>query len=72
MKKIFLIVLLFLCSCSSNYRYQITDKKGNTYFCNFYNETMDGCILFNDKPGYNNTPGYPTRLCGDYIIEKLK
>jgi hypothetical protein len=26
--------------------------------------------MFNDKPGYEGTPGYPTRLCQPYTIKK--
>lgn len=73
MKKLFLLcfVVLFT-SCTSKYKYLIKDQRGNYYLCNFYNKTKDGCIMFNDKPGYNNTPGFPTRLCGNYTIKKLK
>ena len=48
------------------------DKNGNVYLCNFYTKSPDGCVMFNDKTGIYNTPGYPTRLCGDYEINKLK
>ena len=72
MKKVLFIVLIFLYSCTPKYHFRIVDEKGDIYFCNFYNETSDGCIMFNDKPGYDNTPGFPTRLCGDYTIKKLK
>ena len=73
MKKLFLLSLVILfTSCTSKYNYLIKDQRGNYYLCNFYNKTKDGCIMFNDKPGYDNTPGYPTRLCGDYEIKKLK
>ena len=40
--------------------------------CNFYNENEDGCIMFNDRPGTDNTPGTPTILCGNYTIRKMK
>lgn len=73
MKKLFILCLVVLfTSCESEYKYLIKDKKGDYYLCNFYTKTNDGCIMFNDKPGYNNTPGYPTRLCGNYTIKKLK
>lgn len=73
MKKLFLLSLVILfTSCTSKYNYLIKDKRGDYYLCNFYTKTKDGCIMFNDKPGYDNTPGFPTRLCGKYEIKKLK
>lgn len=73
MKKLLLILALTLTSCTSKYKYLIKDSHGDYYLCNFYNETGDGCILFNDKPGYdNNEVGYPTRLCSPYTVKKLK
>jgi hypothetical protein len=74
MKKTILIGLIVLMtSCTSKYKYLITDHKGQYYLCNFYNKTGDGCILFNDKPGYNNKEtGFPTRLCGNYEIKSLR
>lgn len=73
MKKLLLISLIaFLTSCTSKYKYLIKDQRGDYYLCNFYNKTKDGCIMFNDKPGYDNTPGFPTRLCGNYTIKELK
>ena len=75
MKKTILIGLVVLItSCTSKYKYLITDHKGQYYLCNFYNKTGDDCILFNDKPGYNNNNnvGTPTRVCGDYEIKNLK
>ena len=73
MKKLLLISLLSLItSCGSKYNYMIKDGEGRYYFCNFYNKTNDGCIMFNDKPGYANMPGYPTRLCNNYKIIYLK
>ena len=74
MKKLILLgVMIILSSCTSKYKYLIKDHKGQYYLCNFYNKTDDGCILFNDKPGYNNkTTGFPTRLCRPYSIKKLK
>lgn len=71
-KLIFIILFPLFISCNSKYKYLIEDERGNYYFCNFYNKTKDGCLMFNDKPGYDNTPGYPTRLCGNYQIKKLK
>lgn len=71
MKKLLLILIIILSSCSSKYKYLIEDKGGNYYLCNVYNISGDGCIMFNDKPGYNNTPGIPTRLCKPYTIKKL-
>lgn len=74
MKKTILIGLIVLMtSCTSKYKYLIKDHRGQYYLCNFYNKTGDGCILFNDKPGYNNKEtGFPTRICGDYEIKTLK
>ena len=42
------------------------------FYCNLYNKTGDGCIMFNDEPGKDNTPGTPTILCGNYSIRKMK
>ncbi len=67
-----LVLLILMSSCTPKYNYKIKDDRGNKYFCNFYTKTNDGCIMFNDKPGYNDTPGYPTRLCPPYKIKKLK
>jgi hypothetical protein len=50
----------------------IKDERGNRYLCNVYNISGDECIMFNDKPGYKGTPGYPTRVCKPYTIKKLK
>lgn len=62
-----------LSSCfPSNYKYRITNSEGDDYFCNFYKVTTDGCIMFNDKPGYSNTPGIPTIICDDYKIKQLR
>jgi hypothetical protein len=73
MKKLLLISLVvLLTSCKSDYKYLIEDDLGQYYLCNFYKKTGDGCILFNDKPGYNNEVGTPTRLCGEYEIKTLK
>lgn len=73
MKKLFVITLMvLLASCSHKYNYRIKDERGRIYLSNFYNKTGDGCILFNDKPGVYSMEGHPTRLCGDYVIEKLK
>ena len=73
MKKLLLIsFIILLTSCTSKYKYLIKDEKGSYYLCNFYNKTKDGCIMFNDKPGYGNMPGYPTRLCNNYKIIYLK
>lgn len=71
-KLIFITFILLLSSCKSEFKYFIKDKNGKYYVCNFYNKTGDGCIMFNDKPGYDNTPGIPTKLCGWYEIKKLK
>ena len=73
MKRIVLIpLLLVLFSCVPTYKYKITTSIGDTFYCNFYNETGDECILFNKNPGLNNTPGEPFMFCGYYKIEKLK
>ena len=73
MKRIALIsLLLLLFSCVPTYKYKITNSRGNSFYCNFYNETSNGCILFNKNPGLNNTPGEPHMICGKYRIEKLK
>ena len=73
MKKMFIILTLILFSCyPSKYKYMIKDERGNRYLCNVYNISGDGCIMFNDKPGYEGTPGYPTRVCKPYTIKKLK
>ena len=77
MKKLILILTatIVLSSCSEysgNYKYFIIDNRGMVYECNFYNENEDGCIMFNDRPGKDNTPGTPTILCGNYTIRKMK
>ena len=77
MKKLILILTatIVLSSCSEysgNYKYFIIDNRGMVYECNFYNENEDGCIMFNDRPGTDNTPGTPTILCGNYTIRKMK
>lgn len=73
MKKLFLLSLVILfTSCTSKYKYLIKDKRGDSFYCNFYNETGDGCILFNKNLGLNNTPGDPYMICGKYKVEKLK
>jgi hypothetical protein len=73
-KLVFLIGLSLLVSCGSggDYKYVIYDNRGEGYLCNFYNETDDGCIMFNAQPGEDNTPGIPTIICGNYTINKLK
>jgi len=77
MKKLILILTtaIVVSSCdggSGNYKYVIYDNRGMVYECNFYNENEDGCVMFNDRPGQDNTPGKPTILCGNYTIIKLK
>ena len=77
MKKLILILTtaIVVSSCSEysgKYKYFIIDNRGMVYECNFYNENEDGCIMFNDRPGKDNTPGTPTILCGNYTIRKMK
>jgi hypothetical protein len=72
MKYFYLLLLLVLFSCVPKYKYKIINSKGDKFYCNFYNETSQGCILFNKNPGLNNTPGEPFIICGNYKIEKLK
>jgi hypothetical protein len=77
MKKLILILttVIVVSSCgesSSNYKYLIYDNRGQIFECNFYNENEDGCIMFNNQPGQDNTPGTPTILCGNYTIRKIK
>ena len=77
MKKLILILttVIVMSSCDrgiGNYKYIIVDNRGVVYYCNLYNETGDGCIMFNDCPGVDNTPGKPTIICGNYTIKKLK
>jgi len=76
MKKLILIlttaIVVSSCDCGGDYKYFIRDNYGNRYYCNFYNENEDGCIMFNDRPGTNKTTGMPTIICGDYTIRKLK
>ena len=77
MKKLILILTtaIVVSSCgesSSNYKYLIYDNRGQIFECNFYNENEDGCIMFNNRPGQDNTPGTPTILCGNYTIQKMK
>lgn len=50
----------------------IVDNRGNYFYTNVYNETGNGCILFNDEPGKDGTPGKPTVICGNYSIQSLK
>ena len=72
MKIIALIsLLLTLYSCAPNYKFKITTSRGDTFYCNFFNETENGCILFNKNPGLNNTPGEPYMFCGKYTVEKI-
>ena len=76
MKKLILLlaVVTVITSCSYNgkYKYAIYNDRGELYYANFYEENEDGCIMFNDCPGVDNTPGRPTIICGDYTIKKLK
>lgn len=77
MKKLILILtttaLLYSCEDGSGkYNYVIQDHRGMIYECNFYNENEDGCVMFNDRPGNDNTPGTPTIICGNYTIRKIK
>jgi hypothetical protein len=77
MKKLILILIttIVVFSCgegSGKYKYLILDNRGMIYECNFYNENEDGCIMFNNRPGENNTPGTPTIICGNYTIRKIK
>lgn len=76
MKKLILILTtaIVVSSCGHNdkYTYLVKDIRGNRFYCNFYNETGNGCIMFNNEPGDNNTPGKPTVVCGSYTIQKLK
>jgi hypothetical protein len=77
MKKLILILttIFLFYSCeggSGKYRYVILDNRGMIYECNFYNENEDGCIMFNNRPGEDNTPGTPTIICGNYTIKKIK
>jgi len=50
-------------------KYQFFNK---IFINNFFFYNFNFIIMFNDKPGYNNTPGFPTRLCGNYTIKELK
>jgi hypothetical protein len=78
MKKLFVLVAVatIMTSCGkSDYKYTITDSTGTRYGADFYNETGEGCILFNDKNcGCSDSegPGAPTRLCGSYTIVENK
>ena len=76
MKKLFLILIASLvvssCEDSGKYKYLIYDNRGLVFECNFYNENEDGCVMFNDRPGKDNTPGHPTIICGNYTIKKMK
>ena len=76
MKKIILLLALIITilSCSQDYKYKYTiyDNKGAVYYANFYEENEDGCIMFNNYPGLDNTPGKPTIICGNYTIVKSK
>lgn len=73
MKKFLLILFLILIFYSpSKHRFLIKDKRGYIYLCDFYKISKDGCVIFNDKPGYGGTEGFPTKLCKPYTIKKLK
>jgi len=77
MKKLFLLltisISLYSCDSSeSEYQYMIVDNRGNYFYTNVYNETGNGCILFNDEPGKDDTPGKPTVICGNYSLQSLK
>ena len=76
MKKLILIltavIVVSSCEYSGNHKYVIYDNIGIIYECDFYNKTGDACIMFNDEPGEDNTPGTPTILCGNYSIRKMK
>ena len=63
-----LVISFTSCECNCDYKYTITDNRGIVYYCNFYNKTEDGCILFNNMPGVNNEPGTPIIVCGNYTI----
>jgi len=76
MKKLILLLSIVAtmvsCSYDGKYKYAIYNNRGVLYYANFYVENEDGCIMFNDCPGLDNTPGKPTIICGDYTIKKLK
>ena len=76
MKKLILLLsivaTMMSCSYDKKYKYTIYNNRGIFYYANFYEENEYGCIMFNDRPGLDNTPGKPTIICGDYTIKKLK
>lgn len=76
MKKLILLLAVAAsitsCSYDLKYKYAIFNNRGELYYANFYEENEDGCIMFNNCPGLDNTPGEPTLICGDYTIRKLK
>ena len=76
MKKLILLLsvvtIITSCSCDCDYKYLIMDNSGVGHYANFYTKTGDGCIMFNNRPGIDNTPGVPTIICGNYTIKKLK
>jgi len=76
MKKIIVIlitaILVTSCEYKGKYKYLIADSEGKVYECNFYNKRSNGCIMFNDKPGKDKTPGKPIIICGNYMIRKIK
>ena len=72
MKKVILILVIILSSCTSKYKYLIKDKKGDSYLCNSYTKNNDGTITFKDKPGVYTVDGFLTRLSKPYTITTLK
>ena len=69
MKKLIIIASIFIiglssCDCGcDDYKYTITDSRGNYYYTTDY--TKDGdCISFKSKNGI------PTTLCGSFRIKE--
>ncbi len=72
MKKIIVLIGLFLISCSENeYKYTIR-QDGYTYYTNEY-KINNNCIIFNDYGcgcGTKNESGVETTLCGTYSVNE--
>ena len=76
MKKLILIlttaIVVSSCSCNYDYKYLILDNRGIDYYTNHYYQNEDGCIIFNNKPGENDSQVESIIICGNYTIKNLK
>jgi hypothetical protein len=72
MKKIIILMGLFLVSCSNSDEKYIIRQNGNIYHTNEY-KINNNCVTFKDFGcgcGIENESGVETTLCGTYSIEE--